>query len=208
MVWQRLTVYGNEKIMRVRKCTSLGLVLALCLICSWGCVPRPAPVIPPGLALQPGRYLTAFYRAPDFAPAPATYVLTPWPVETAQGLSAATFQNLFMEELSQAWLANGLKIAPQGDTVLAGVVQLVAIRGAAIRFITGKLDCDLVVSGTISRGDAVQFAFQDRLRLSSPVNPGLAAPKEEELLMRQTARGFAVNLLNEMLLYWPAAEGK
>jgi hypothetical protein len=44
--------------------------------------------------------------------------------------------------------------------------------------------------------------------MSSPVNPGPPAPKEDELLLRQAARTFASHLLNEMLLYWPPAEGK
>jgi len=44
--------------------------------------------------------------------------------------------------------------------------------------------------------------------VSSPVNPGPAAPKENELLLRQAARTFAVHLLNELLLYRPLAEGK
>jgi hypothetical protein len=52
-------VYGNQMFMWIRKCTSLGLVLALCLVGHWGCVPRLPPAIPPGLVLMPGRYLTA-----------------------------------------------------------------------------------------------------------------------------------------------------
>ena len=207
MVWQRLTVYGNQKFMWIRKCTSLGLVLTLCLLGQWGCVPRVPPATPPGLALTPGRYLTACYRAPDFAPAQATYVLTPFPVASAHG-APADVQGLFMQELTRAWRANGLKISPQGDTVLTGVIQYVAIRGAALRFLTAKIDADLVVSGAISRGDVTLFAFQDRVSLSSPVNPGPPAPKESELLLRQAARTFAGHLLNEMLLYWPPAEGK
>jgi hypothetical protein len=207
MVWQRLTDYGNQKFMWIRKCTSLGLVLTLCLLGQWGCVPRVPPAIPPGLTLTPGRYLTAYYRAPDFAPAQATYVLTPFPVEMAQG-TPADVQALFMQELTRAWRANGLKISPQGDTDLTGGIQYVAVRGTALRFLTGKIDADLVVSGAISRGDVTLFAFQDRVSISSPVNPGPQAPKESELLLRQAARTFAGDLLNEMLLYWPIAEGK
>jgi len=194
--------------MWMRKFTSWGLVMVLCLVGQAGCVPRLAPATPAGVTLSPGRYLTAFYRAPDFAPAQAAYVLTPFRVETAQGVAADTFQALFMEELTQAWRANGLKLADQGDTIVDGVVQYVAVRGAVFRFIRGRIDADLVVSGAITRGGEVLFAGQDRITLSSPVNPGPPAPKEDELLLRQAARTFASHLLNEMLLYWPPAEGK
>lgn len=201
-------VYGNQMTMGIRKRTSLGLVAALCLFCLWGCAPRLAPATPEGVVLQPGRYLTAYYRAPDFTPAQATYVLTPFPVSTAQGVAPDTFQGLFMEELTLACQANGLKLSDQGDTAVNGVVQFVAVRGAAFRFLRGKIDADLVVSAAIIRGGDTRFACQDRFSLSSPVNPGPPAPKEAELLLRQAARTFAVHLLNEMLLYWPPAEGK
>ncbi|MFZ5447815.1 MAG: hypothetical protein ACOZFS_04150 [Thermodesulfobacteriota bacterium] len=191
------------------RCTSLGLVvLALCLVCLWGCVPRLSPTVPPGITLQPGKYLTAYYRAPDFVPAHATYALEPFSVQAAQGLSSDAFQKIFMQELSQAWQANGLKISPQGVAVLDGVIQHVAIRGTALRFLRGKIDAHLVVSGAITQGNKILFACQDRISLSSPVNPGPPAPKEDELLLRLAARTFATHLLNELLLYWPPAEGK
>jgi hypothetical protein len=208
MVWQRTIVYGNQMTMEKRKHPSAALILALCLVGLWGCAPRLAPATPAGVALSPGRYLTAYYRAPDFTPSQATYVLAPFTVETAQGVSAASFQGFLMEELTLAWRANGLKVLPQGDTVVSGVVQQVAVRGELWRFLTGNIDADLVLSGTITRGGATLFACQDRISLSSPVNPGPPPPKETELLLRQAARTFAVHLLNEMLLYWPPAEGK
>jgi len=208
MVWQRATVYGNQMTMWIRKFTSWGLVAVLCLVGQAACAPRLAPATPAGVALAPGRYLTAYYRAPDFTPAQATYVLTPFEVSTAQGVAGDTFQALFMEELTQAWRANGLKLSGQGDAVVDGVVQRVAVRGAAFRFLRGRIDADLVVSGAITRGGDILFACQDRISLSSPVNPGPPAPKEGELLMRQAARTFAIHLLNEMLLYWPPAEGE
>lgn len=201
-------VYGNQLAMSMKRCTSLGLILTLCLVCVWGCVRRPTPAVTPGVTLQPGKYLTAYYRAPDFAPAQATFVITPFSVETAQGFPAESFLTLFMQELTQAWQANGLRISPQGDTHLGGVIQSVAICGRALRFIRGKIDASLVVSASITRGNETLFACQDRINLSSPVNPGPPAPKEDELLLRQAARTFAVHLLNEMLLYWPPAEGK
>jgi hypothetical protein len=194
--------------MWLRKCISWGLILALGLIGQGGCAPRLAPATPAGVTLSPGRYLTAYYRAPDFTPAQAQYVLTPFAVATAQGVAADSFQGFFMEELNLAWQANGLKLSPQGDTVVSGVVQSVAVRGRAFRFLRGKIDADLVVSGTISRGGETLFACQDRISLSSPVNPGPPAPKEAELLLRQAARTFAIHLLNELLLYWPPAPGK
>ncbi len=208
MVWQRTTVYGNQMTMGIGTITSLGLVAALHLVCLGGCAPRLAPATPEGVALSPGRYLTAYYRAADFNPAKGTYVLKPFSLETVQGVAPDIFQGFFMEELAQAWRANGLKVADQGDTTLNGVVQYVAVRGAAWRFLRGKIDADLVVSATITRGGEVQFACQDRISLGSPVNPGPPAPKEDELLLRQAARTFATHLLNEMLLYWAPAEGK
>jgi len=208
MVWQRTAVYGNQMTMWMRKFTSWGLVVVLCLVGQAGCAPRLAPATLAGVALAPGRYLTAYYRAPDFTPARATYVLTPFTVERAQGVAADTFQALFTEELTQAWKANGLKLSGQGDTVVDGVVQFVAVRGAVFRFLRGRIDSDLVVSGAITRGGDTLFAYQDRITMSSPVNPGPPAPKEDELLLRQAARTFAIHLLNEMLLYWPPAEGK
>ena len=208
MVWQRAIVYGNQMTMGMRKHTSAGLVLALYLLGLWGCMPQLAPATPGGVALSPGRYLTAYYRAPDFTPAQATYVLAPFEVATAQGVAADSFQGFFMEELTLAWKANGLKILPQGDTVVSGVVQYVAVRGAALRYLTGKIDADLVISGAITRGGDTLFACQDRISMSSPVNPGPPPPKEAELLLRQAARAFAIHLLNEVLLYWPPAEGK
>jgi hypothetical protein len=208
MVWQSMTVYGNHMTMWIRKYTSLGLAGTLCLICLWGCLPRLAPAVPPGITLTPGRYLTAYYRGPDFNPVQATYLLETFPVATAQDFSAQDFQTLFMQELAQAWRDNGLKISAAGNTTVSGTIQYVAIRGAAVRRLTGKIDAGLVVSGAITRGSEVLFAFQDRLCLSSPVNPGPPAPQEDVLLLRQAARTFATHLLNELLLYWPAEEAK
>jgi hypothetical protein len=192
--------------MRGRNHTSLGLFLALVLF--WGCAPRIPPALPPGLALEPGRYLTACYRAPDFAPSQATYAIAPFTVGEVQGLPPATVQDLLQKELVRGWQANGLKLASPGDATLSGTMQLAAIRGTSVRFLTGKIGADLVVSGTISRADHILFAFQDRVHLTSPVSPGPPAPKEDELLMHQAVRTFVVHLLNELLLYWPEAEGK
>jgi hypothetical protein len=186
--------------MWINRRPSLGLLAALALWCIWGCAPRLAPTLPAGLALQPGRYLTSYYRAPDFDPAHTAYALEPFRVETAQEVDPETFQSQFQEELSRAFKANGLKIDPKSPTVLSGSVQQVQIHGAAFRFLAGRITASLTVQGTISRGDEILFAFQDRLRVSSPVNPGAPAPKERELLLGQAARTFAAHLMNELLL--------
>ncbi|MCX5893153.1 MAG: hypothetical protein NTW80_09315 [Deltaproteobacteria bacterium] len=178
----------------------LGLICALALVCLWGCAPRISPTLPAGIALQPGRYLTAAYRAPDFDPARTTYALESFRVETAQEVDPEAFQTQFQEELTRALHANGLKLDPLSPTALSGAVQQVEIRGAAFRLLTGKITAYLTVQGVISRGDEILFAFQDRIKLSSPVNPGSPAPKERELLLAQAARTFAAHLLNELLL--------
>src|SRR4030042_1471629 len=72
--------------------------------------------------------------------------------------------------------------APQGETAVAGTVQHVDLRGTSLRFLTGKISTNLVVSGAITRGGATVFAFQDRLHLVSPISPGPPAPKAAELL--------------------------
>ena len=43
---------------------------------------------------------------------------------------------------------------------------------------------ELTIAGTITLGDQVLFAFQDQIILSSPLSPGLIAPREQELLLR------------------------
>jgi hypothetical protein len=187
---------------------SLGLWLVLILAAAAGCAPRLAAPAPPGLTLTPGRYLTAFYRAPGFEPSRAAYVIEPFTVEQAQGVTSETFGAIFQEELARAWQANGLKLSPQGDAVLSGTVQYVNLRGASLRFLTGSISIDLVVYGTIVQGGETRIAFQDRIHLASPVKPGPPAPKETELLMRDAARTLASHLLNEMLLYGFPAEGK
>ena len=187
---------------------SLGLWLVLILAGAAGCAPRLAPAAPPGLTLTPGRYLTAFYRAPGFEPSRAAYVIEPFTVEQARGIPSAAFGAIFQEELARAWQANGLQVSPQGDSILSGVVQYVNLRGASLRFFTGNISIDLVVYGSIAQGGETRIAFQDRIHLASPVKPGPPAPKETELLLREAARTLASQLLTEMLLYGFPAEGK
>jgi len=160
-----------------------------------------SPTLPGDITLQPGRYITSSYRAPDFDPARTAYALEPFPVEVAQRVDQEAFQTQLQEELSQALRANGLKIVPNSATTVSGTVQYLAVRGDAFRFLLGKITADLTVQGTINRGDEILFAFQDRFSLSSPVNPGPPAPKERELLLNQAAQTFAAHLMNELLLY-------
>ena len=115
---------------------------------------------------------------------------------------------MLQDELTRAWQANGLKITATGDAVLSGTVRNVDIRGTSLRWLIGKIDANLVVSGAITRGGETLFAFQDRIYLSSPLQPGPSAPKENEILLHAAARTLAVHLLNELLLYGLPAEGK
>ena len=199
-VWQITLVCGNQMAMWINPRPYLGLACALALVCLWGCAPRLAPTLSAGIALQPSRYLTSSYRAPDFDPARTPYALEPFQVETAQGVDPEAFQAQLQAELTQALGANGLKLDPKSPMVLSGTVQQVEIRGATFRFIFGRLTAYLTIQGVIRRGDETLFAFQDRFKLSSPVNPGTPAPKERELLLNQAARTFAAHLLNELLL--------
>jgi hypothetical protein len=200
---------GNQMAMRLKKRISLlGLVCALSLVWFWGCAHWPAPTPPNGIVLQPGHYVTSSYRARDFAANRTVYALGEFTVSGAHDVDPVAFQAQFQEALSQAFRANGLKLDPHSDTILRGTVQRIDLRGESFRFLTGKITAYLTVEGNISRGDKILFAFQDRLKVFSPVNPGPPAPKEKELLLNQAARTFATHLLNELLLYWPEAEGK
>jgi len=181
---------------------------ALTMMLIWGCAPRMTPILAGDLTLQPGRYLTASYRAPDFAANRTAYALEPFTIPAAQGLDPEAFPAQLQAELSRAFQANGLKIDPDSDTVLSGTVSRLTIRGAPLRFIFGKITVELTVEGRVTRGAETLFAFQDRISLTSPLNPGPSAPKEKELLLNQAARTFAFHLLNELLLYWPVEEGK
>ncbi len=194
--------------MWIMRCTSLGLVAALSMMVIWGCAPRMTPSLAGDIVLQPGRYLTASYRAPDFAANRAAYALETFTVASAQGADPQAFQAQLQAELSRAFQANGLRIDPESDTVLSGTVTHLAVKGASLRFIFGKITAELNVEGRVTRGAETLFAFQDRINLTSPVNPGPAAPKERELLLNRAAQVFASHLLNELLLDWPAEEGK
>jgi hypothetical protein len=190
--------------MRLQQCLTLTLTLLLTLVLGGsGCGARPLTVAPGGVDLKPGHYLSAFYRAPEFAPEGVSFALMPFSVEQAQGVAPEVFQALLQRELTQAWQANGLKSAPPGESaaVLTGTVQAVKVRGRYFRWLTGKIAADLRVSGTIRRGEQVLFAFRDQVRVVSPINPGPPPPKETELLLQQAMRTFVSHLLNELLIH-------
>jgi hypothetical protein len=194
--------------MWIKRCTSWGSMAALTMMLLWGCAPRMTPTLAGDLTLEPGRYLTASYRAPDFAANRTVYALEPFTVLAAQGVDPEAFQAQLQAELSRAFEANGLKIDPASDTVVSGTVSRLAIRGTSFRFLFGKITVDLTVEGRVTRGAETLFAFQDRISVTSPLNPGPPAPEEKKLLSNQAAQTFASHLLNELLLYWPVEEGK
>ena len=183
---------------------ALGFCLALLILSGPGCLLRPLPGPIAGVTLQPGRFLTGFYSAPDFAPEKVTYDLEPFTVEQAREVDPHDFQALLQTELVQTWEANGLKVkGPQGVCRLTGAVRLVSVKGTQLRFLMGRISARLEVSGAITQEGRTVFAFSDRVQVSSPVNPGPAAPKEREILLRQAARTFVNHLLTELLLYRP-----
>jgi hypothetical protein len=192
--------------MHVRKLH--GLVLILVLLASGGCWSRPWPPLPGGVTWRPGHYLKEYYIAPEFAPEQTPCHLAPFTLEEAQGLDGVDFLALFQAELARAWEANGLKTAPEaGPCRLSGAIHLISIGGQRWRFFLGRLTARLVVSGAITRKGETLFAFQDQASLASPINPGPAAPRETELLLRQLSRDFAHRLLDELLLHGLTAEG-
>jgi len=174
---------------------SLGLVLLS------GCASLGPANLPAGITLTPGTYISKAYRAPDFDPVKAGYVLKPFNLVKAKGIDPAVFKPIFAAELAKAWGDNGLQLSPKKDAlIVSGTIQLVRVRGGHFRLVLGQIYSILVVSGTVRRGDQVLFAFQDYVDLSSPILPGKAAPKEKELLLRQVCKEFAHHLLNELLL--------
>jgi hypothetical protein len=178
------------------------LALTLTLLLGLGCAPRRL-ASPGGVALKPGDYLEASYRAPDFDPEQVSFILEPFTVQQAQGVAPEVFQTLLKAELAKALADNGLSTTPSEDQPpcpLSGTVEQVRVKGSRFRWLIGQISGDLAVSGTIRRGEEVIFAFQDRVRLVSPINPGPPPPKETELLLKQVAHIFATHLLNELLL--------
>ena len=170
--------------------------------------PRALPAGPAApVPLKPGNYVKEFYIAPDFEPTRTAYTFNIFPVIQADNASAQAFQQIFQEELLRAWQDQGLKAASgQEAAAVSGTIHRVAVKGARLRWLSGRLQASLAISGTITRGSQVLFAFQDQVYLSSPVAPGLAAPREKDLLLRRLAREAVHHLLNEMLLHGVTTE--
>lgn len=171
------------------------------------CRPRALPVGSTAVPFQPGHYVKESYFAPDFQPTQTAYILGVFPVTQADNVPAQTFQKIFQQELVQAWQDQGLKLNSGKDAVrVSGTIHRVSVRGARIRWLTGQLHASLAISGTITRGSQVLFAFRDQVDMSSPVAPGPAAPQEKDLLLRRLARETVHHLLNELLLHGATAE--
>jgi hypothetical protein len=177
------------------------------LVAAAACGPLALPPKPAAVLFLPGEYVKESYFAPDFKPAESIYSLHAFPVARASNASVEAFQKTFQEELVRAWQAQGLKIGTGKDACrLSGTIHDLAVRGAHFRWLTGRLFASLTISGTITRGEQVLFAFRDQVYLSSPLAPGLAAPKEKDLLLRRLAREAVNHLLNELLLHGSIGE--
>ena len=171
------------------------------------CGPRALPPKPAAVVFLPGEYVEESYFAPDFKPADTIYALNAFPVARAINASAEAFQKIFQEGLVRAWQAQGLKIGSgQNACSLSGTIQYLAVKGARLRWLTGRLFASLTISGTITRGDQVLFAFRDQVYLSSPLAPGVAAPREKDILLARLAQEAVNHLLNELLLHGLTAE--
>jgi hypothetical protein len=180
-------------------CRILMAVVILAPGCAGGLTPLSGG--PAGITMQPGRYVQASFFAPDFTPAELSYTLAAFPVEQAHRASAAEFEKILYAELVQAWQAQGLKLGP-GDqaAALSGTIHHLALRGARVRWLTGRVHASLNISGAVTRGGRVVFAFRDQVKVSSPLAPGAAVPREREMLLSRLAREAVHHLLNELLL--------
>lgn len=195
--------------MLIRLYAMAGLLLILALAGGGGCARCHLPPAPPAAALKPGHYVRDFFAVPGLRPEQLSCALAPFAVEEATGIAAEDFSTLLEEELAKAWAANGLKTAgPAPPCRLAGAVHRVALSGRGLRFLTGQISAQLVVSGSITQNGQVLFAFRDCLTLDSPVNPGPPAPMESKLLLRHLSRAFAHRLLNQLLLHGATADSK
>ncbi len=187
----------------MRRCFSwMTCVLAALTAAAWACGPRFLPPLPAVPTYPPGQYVLESYVAPNFKPEDLSYTIAPFAMGPHSQVAAETFLKIFQEELVRAWQAQGLKLSPGAPaSLVSGTIQQLAIRGAQLRWLTGRLHAELTITGAITRGEEVLFAFKDQVNLSSPLSPGLAAPKEQDLLLRQLAREAVHRVLNELLLH-------
>jgi len=175
-----------------------------------GCGPRRLPAAPAdlaGLPFQPGQYVQESYFAPNFKPDEVSYRFDPFTVAPDSDAPVEAFLETFQDELVRAWVAQGLKVE-QGNNacLLTGNIQRLSIKGGRLRWLTGRIHASLAISGALTQGEQVLFAFRDQVNVSSPLAPGRAAPREQELLLRQLARETIYHLLNELLLHGATGE--
>ena len=176
--------------------------LAVSIAALGACGPRLLSPLPADLTFPPGKYVEESYVAPSFKPEDMSYSLSVFAMAPNREAPGEAFLKIFQEELVRAWEAQGLKLGPGKNACrVSGTIQHLAVRGAQLRWLTGRLHADLTITGTITRADEVLFGFKDQVNLSSPLAPGLAAPKEQDLLLRQLAREVAHRILNELLLH-------
>jgi hypothetical protein len=177
------------------------LALFLTGVVVGGCAPAWRPAGLEGVALQPGRFLQHYYRSPEFNPVAGGYQVAVFPVEEVQGLSPGQAGVVFNDELVKAMTANGLEVnqeKPQFE--LTGTVGRFWVASSAWRLVSGRANAHLRVAGEIRRGQEMVFAFQDEVAINPQVHPRHRPTLELDLIARQTARRFAMNLLNELLL--------
>jgi hypothetical protein len=180
-------------------CRILVAVVVLVSGCAGG--PKPWAGAPAGVLWQPGRYVLSSFFAPDFKPEDVSYTLAAFPVEQADRAPAVAFEKIFQAELVRVWQAQGLKIGPGEQAVtLSGTIHHLSLRGVRVRWLTGRVHASLTISGAVTQGGKVVFAFRDQVHLSSPLAPGPTAPREQELLLARLAREAVHHILNELLL--------
>jgi hypothetical protein len=186
----------------------MACVLAAITAVLGACAPLVLPPPPAGVPLQPGQYVRLSYFSPDFKPDNVSYSFNDFTVAPGSDAVTETFQKIFQNELVRAWQAQGLKLDHGKEAVrLSGSIQHLSVQGARLRWLSGRIFASLTIAGTITAGDQVLFAFQDQINLSSPVSPGLIAPREQDLLLRQLAREAAQHILNELLLHGRTVSG-
>ena len=138
-----------------------------------------------------------------------SYTFGTFTVAAANQAPAEAFLKIFQDELVRAWQAQGLKLGPgENACQLSGTIEGLAVTGARLRWLTGRVHAELAISGAINRGDQVLFAFRDQVHVSSPLAPGPPAPREQELLLRQLARETIYHILNELLLHGNTGESE
>jgi hypothetical protein len=186
----------------------MACVLTAFIAALGACAPLILPPPPAGVPLLPGQYVRLSYFAPDFKPEDVSYTINAFTVAPDSDAQAGAFAKILQDELIRAWQAQGLKLDHGEEAArLSGTIQYLSVKGARLRWLSGRIFASLTIAGTIARGEQVLFAFQDQINLSSPVSPGFVAPREQDLLLRHLAREAAQHILNELLLHGRTASG-